>query len=107
VCGVRGPVHRHHITGRIGQGLRYLDPSLTVALCPACHAREHVAIRRSGREWLAPGADPLVHRHIRVADFLNRLSDLDRRLVLDAGSTRALAALNLESVEAGSGRVAS
>jgi hypothetical protein len=100
-------MHLHHVTGRPGRGLRYFDPSLTVPLCPACHAREHVAIRRSGLEWPGAGVDLRAYRRLRVADFLNRLSDLDRGLVLDAGSTGALAALNLESVEAGSGRVAS
>lgn len=97
VCGACGPVHLHHVTGRLGPCFGYLDPRLVVALCAACHSHEHVAVRRAGMEWPTPD-DLLAHRLARVADHVLRCADAGRGVVLGMESTRALGALLLDAV---------
>lgn len=72
-CGAAGPLERHHVTGRAGPGLAYLDPAFTVELCKGCHDREHVALRRAGLAW--PEGPVLAHRLRRTANLLSRLVD--------------------------------
>lgn len=97
ICG-RPAEEGHHITGRAGPGLGYLDPDLRLALCIPDHGREGTSVRRQGIEW--PIGDLLVHRLFRVADCERRLADLERGLVLDPISTRAMANLTFEAVTA-------
>jgi hypothetical protein len=91
-CGHR-PVHLHHVTGRPGPGLPYLDSDLVVPLCRPCHHREHVVLRRLRLEW--PTTDVLRHRRLRVGEHLGRLADADRWFAADPPSTRALSRLML------------
>jgi hypothetical protein len=72
-CGQRGPLQRHHVTGRAVPGGAYLDPGFTVEICQHCHDLEHQALRRAG---LAFANGPALHyRLLRAASFLNRLVD--------------------------------
>ena len=98
-CGSR-PIERHHVTGRPGPDGPYLDELFVIPLCPACHAREHVVLRSLGIEFLPGGADPLIHRGLRLTVHLGRLADEGRSLVLDPTSVRACWTLLLEVIAA-------
>lgn len=70
-CGQRGPLQRHHVTGRAVPAGTYLDPGFTVEICKLCHDLEHQALRRAG---LAYASGPALRlRLLRAANFLNRL----------------------------------
>jgi hypothetical protein len=84
-------MHRHHLSGRPGPGLPYFDAQLVVVLDPVAHVAEHVAIRRAGLQWPAPG-DELSHRLLRVADHATR-----RGLQLGPGASWALVELLVEA----------
>jgi hypothetical protein len=72
-CGQRGPLQRHHVTGRAVPAGAYLDPGFTVDICKPCHDLEHQALRRAG---LAFASGPVLrHRLLRAASFLNRMVD--------------------------------
>ena len=81
-CG-RRPVEHHHVSGRPAAREPYLDPALTIALCRRHHAREHELLRRLGLDALAPGADALEHRLVRLLDLLGRCADHGRPFVLE------------------------
>lgn len=102
LCGVRGPVHRHHVTGHAARGRSYLDDYLVLALCPCCHTGAggvHQVLRAVGLEW--PGAGPMIsHRLRRVAVTAELVADAEQPFVLAQGSTRALAALLREAAGA-------
>jgi len=101
LCGARGAVHGHHLTGRAGRGGPYVDADLVLTLCPRCHTGAggvHQVLRTVGLEW--PGVGPLVaHRLRRVAATAELVADTDRPFVLTSGSTRALAALLRETAD--------
>ena len=75
-CGQEVEVQAHHVSGRGGPGLGYLDPAFTADLCKACHDLEHAALRRAGLAW--PRGSSLAHRLARSAALLNRLVDAGR-----------------------------
>ena len=75
-CGALAEVEAHHVTGRAGRGLDYLDPEFTIELCKACHDLEHVAARRAGLAW--PAGPHISHRLARTANLLCRLIDAGR-----------------------------
>ena len=94
-CG-RRPVERDHITGRLHPGGRYLDPLLAVSLCKRHHVREHEVLRRRGLAF-PEGADLTGHRLARLLDFIGRLGDHRRPLVLDAAALHGLCTLLLDA----------
>jgi len=98
-CG-RPAVAQHHLTGRPTPKARYFDPLLTIPLCQRHHDREHELLRRSGLEFLPPGADALGHRLARVLDFLGRSAEHGRPVVLEGQALEGLHALLLETFEA-------
>jgi len=75
-CGRKVEVQGHHVTGRPGPGLVYLDPMFVADLCQECHTREHAALRRAGLAW--PRGSLLAHRLARSASFLSRLIESGR-----------------------------
>ncbi|MDA8038474.1 MAG: hypothetical protein M0Z69_04810 [Actinomycetota bacterium] len=94
-CG-RRPVEQHHVTGRLCPSGRYLDPRLSVPLCKRHHAREHEVLRRRGLAF-PDGADLTGHRLARLLDFLGRLGDHRRPLVLDGPALGGLCTLLLDA----------
>lgn len=72
-CSEPAELEAHHVTGRAGPGLAYLDPAFTVGLCKACHDLEHVATRRAGLAW--PTGQLLGYRLARAANLFSRLVD--------------------------------
>lgn len=99
-CGT-WPVEEHHPTGRLAPDCRYLDPGLVVPLCKRHHDREREVQRRRGLDFPA-GADVLGHRLARLLDFLGRLADHGRPLVLVGAPLSALHALLVEAACGGS-----
>ena len=93
LCGAIGPVHRHHVSGRPAPGCAYLDPGLVVAVCAACHANLHQALRLCGLDFGGVGPDSVAHRLRRVAVTADLLAGASRPLVLAPPSARALAGL--------------
>lgn len=75
-CGELAEVEAHHVTGRAGRGLSYLDLGFTVEMCKTCHDLEHVSARRAGLAW--PSGPFLSHRLARTANLLSRLVDNGR-----------------------------
>ena len=103
-CG-RRPVEHHHATGRPAAGEAYLDPRLVVPLCRRHHVREHELLRRLGLDALAPGADALEHRLVRLLDLLGRCAEHGHPFSLEPRSpygspATGLRDLLLEVVEA-------
>jgi hypothetical protein len=69
LCGAVGPVERHHVTGRLVRGGEYLDPSMTIELCTACHtgrAGIHPALRAARLDFPGTGVDLLTFRGRRL-----------------------------------------
>lgn len=100
LCATAASVHAHHVTGRSIRGGAYLDASLTLKVCSACHTGAggvHPLLRTVGVEWPAPGVHPLAHRLRRVALHAELLADADRPFILAPVSSRALAALLREA----------
>lgn len=99
LCGASGRVHRHHLTGRPAPGGAYLDAGLVVAVCPACHAGLHQALRTAGLDFLA-GRGSLRHRLVRVAATAELVGAAGHPLVLGSVSARALGVLVLDAAGA-------
>ena len=103
LCGAVGPVHRHHLTGRLAPGGPYLDVDLVLAVCPRCHGAAgglHQTLRTLGVEFTPPGVGALAHRLRRVALHAVLLADARRPLVLEPKSARGLAALLWDAASA-------
>ncbi len=99
LCGLRGPVDLHHITGRPAPDAGYFDPALTNALCRACHATEHAGLRVLGLGFPRPDADVAAHRLFRVAAHLSGIADAGRPFVLGPASGRGLVTLLRECAD--------
>ena len=100
LCGAIRPVHRHHVSGRPAPGCAYLDPGLVVAVCAACHANLHQALRLCGLDFGGVGPDSVAHRLHRVAVTADLLAGASRPLVLAPTSARSLAVLVREGADA-------
>jgi hypothetical protein len=94
-CG-RRPIEMHHITGRTAAQGPYCDPKLVLPLCKRHHSREHEILGRR-RLSFPRGADLLGHRLARALDFLGRVADHGRPLVIDGDALDALHALFYEA----------
>ena len=62
LCGRVGRVERHHPTRRPSRGEHYFDTGFGLALCSACHAAAHQALRVVGLDWPSPGAHSVAYR---------------------------------------------
>jgi len=103
LCGHVGPVHAHHLTGRMERDGCYLDSALVLPLCPGCHGAAggvHPILRACSLDFPRPGADLLSHRLRRVGLHAVLLADTGRPLALDPSSSRSLAALMFEAADA-------
>jgi hypothetical protein len=93
-------LHLHHLDGRLGRGLGYVDDDLVVALTPADHRLLHLLLDDLGLRF-PPTSEPLLlHRARRHAVTCGWAADAGRTLVFDAGAARALQALWLDVVAA-------
>ena len=97
LCGAIGPVHRHHVTGRSAPGVAYFDGGLVVAVCAACHASLHQALRLCGLDFPVGATDSMAHRLHRVAATAELVAGASRPLALAPPSARALAGLLREA----------
>jgi len=93
LCGTVGAIHCHHLTGRSAPGAAYLDSALTIALCPACHADVHQAVRAAGHDFPFVGGAFLAHRVARAAFHCELLGSSDRSLILSPAAARGLGLL--------------
>jgi hypothetical protein len=93
-------IHRHHVDGRLGPGLAYVDPALVVPLDPADHARLHLVLADLGAEWPREGDSLLVHRGRRHAVTSGWAADHDRTLTFDPQAARAMQQLWLKMLDA-------
>ena len=100
LCGAIGPVHRHHVSGRPAPGCAYLDPGLVVAVCAACHASLHQALRVAGVDFPGGAHVFLRHRLLRVGCTAELVAGAGRPLVLAPTSARSLAVLVREGADA-------
>lgn len=78
-----GAVQLHHVTGRPGARLAYLDPALTVPLCQFHHSFDH---RLWGEAGIASLADPTRARIARLAFFARRLGCREEPVALLPGT---------------------
>lgn len=92
--------HRHHVDGRLGPGLAYIDDRLTVALESAEHARLHLVLDDLGASWPNPDEPLLNHRARRHAITFGWAADHNRALTFDAVAARSLQRVWLEVVDA-------
>jgi len=100
LCGRRGAVQRHHLTGRIAPDGEYLDPDLVIPLCVPCHigcTGAHTLLRAVGREFPAEPADVLDHRLFRVALHLDVSANAERPFSLSPRPAHAFAGLLREA----------
>ncbi len=91
--------HRHHVSGRRGPGLAYIDPDLVVALSPAEHRRLHLVLDDLGVSWPRPDEPLLAHRARRHAILWGWAADHGRSLAFDPASARAVQRLWLDVVD--------
>ena len=99
-CGVVGPVHAHHVTGRRVPGAAYLDATLVIDVCPRCHGAAgglHQTLRALGVEFAPPAGDPLAHRLRRLAVHSELVAEASRPLVFAPKSALGLASLLREA----------
>ena len=91
--------HWHHIDGRRGPGLGYIDATLVVALAPDEHARLHLLLDDLGTTWPLDGEPLLVHRARRHAVTFGWAADHGRALTFDAAAARAMQRLWLDVLD--------
>lgn len=93
-------VHRHHVDGRLGPGLAYVDGGLTVPLVPVDHRLIHLVLNDLGAEWPSADEAVLLHRVRRHAITCGWAADHDRTLTFDPHAARALQHLWLDVLDA-------
>ncbi len=93
-------LHRHHVDGRLGPGLAYIDEDLVVSLSPAEHARLHLVLEDLGASWPRDSEPLIVHRARRQAITFGWAADHGLALTFDAMAARSLQGLWLEVVDA-------
>ena len=92
--------HRHHVDGRLGPGLGYIDAALVVALAPDEHARLHLLLDDLGASWPSEGEPLLAHRARRHAVTFGWAADHGRALTFDPKAARSLQGLWLNVLDA-------
>lgn len=92
-------LHRHHLTGRPASGEPYLDPHLTLDVCPVHHVGWHVGMRTVGIAWPSPVMVPLAFRLRRVAFHARHVASAEHSLTLRSPSAAALADLLDEAAD--------
>lgn len=100
LCGLAGPVDRHHVTRRPRPGAAYFDPSFTVQLCRSCHAGAHQVLRVAAIDWPSSTADPLPYRLRTVAAQVELFGAHGSTFPIGSKSARGLAALLREASDA-------
>ncbi|MDA8310266.1 MAG: HNH endonuclease [Actinomycetota bacterium] len=97
LCGLAGPVDRHHVTRRPRPGAAYFDPSFTVPLCRSCHAGVHQVLRVAVLDWPSSAADPLAYRLRTVAGQVELFGAHGSTFPVSPTAAPALAALLREA----------
>ena len=92
--------HRHHVDGRLGPGLAYIDGALVTPLPPADHARLHLLLGDLDGQWPRDGEPLLLHRARRHALTFGWAADAGHSLTFDPAAARALQRLWLDVLRA-------
>ncbi|MDA8314739.1 MAG: hypothetical protein M0010_06130 [Actinomycetota bacterium] len=93
-------LHDHHVDGRLGPGLAYIDAGLVIALAPEEHGRLHLLLDDLDAGWPRVGEPLLVHRARRHAVTWGWAADHGRSLAFDAPAARSMQGLWLAVVDA-------
>ena len=93
-------LHRHHLDGRLGPALPYVDTELVTPLPPADHARLHLLLGDLETQWPRAGEPILVHRARRHALTFGWAADAGQPLTFDPEAARALQRLWLDVLRA-------